>query len=224
MRRTAWGLKGIWGPGVHRGKGNSMISSNQSNSVFHESPAVPGWGSGSSQWGGRAVSCHAGSAGGGSVDLLLLPRGGGDGAVGVDDEFGAAHHHGQEEEAREHHEGDGEALVHIDGHAGSTQARSPGHIPAGQRGRRDRSSTHRTKRPTVPSGIPPSFPSLHSLPAFQENPGENTPLRAVCSRTAQVAVRHSRTWLSPHRIRESENISRWEGPGRITESSRCGSG
>lgn len=32
--RTAWGLKGIWGPGVHRGKGNSMISSNLSNSMF----------------------------------------------------------------------------------------------------------------------------------------------------------------------------------------------
>lgn len=81
---------------------------------------------------GRELSCW--EHWGGSVDLLLLPRGGGDGAVGVDDEFGAAHHHGQEEEAREHHEGDGEALVHIDGHAGSTQARSPGHIPAGQRG------------------------------------------------------------------------------------------
>lgn len=110
-------------------------------------------------------------SGGDSVDLLLLPGGGGDGAVGVDDELGAANHHSQQEEAREHHEGDGEALIHVDGHAGGTQACSPSRILQGRGGWKSRSSNHRTKHPTVPSGIPSSFPSLHSLPAFQENPG-----------------------------------------------------
>ncbi|XP_026719736.1 uncharacterized protein LOC113488655 [Athene cunicularia] len=62
-----------------------------------------------------------------SVDLLLFPGGGGDGAVGIHDELGAPHHHGQEEEAQEGHEGHGEALVHVDGrrHRGAVHAGGP---------------------------------------------------------------------------------------------------
>lgn len=90
-------------------------------------------------------SCDPWGFRGSSVDLLLFPGGGRDGAVRIHNELGAPHHHGQEEEAHEHHKGHGKALVHVDCwqhrgvlHVGGPQVHGPEHpaatgMPVGRR-------------------------------------------------------------------------------------------
>lgn len=61
---------------------------------------------------------HGGAAGAARprasvVQVLLLPRGGGDGAVRVHDDLGAADDHDDEEQAEEDEAGQGQAFVHI---------------------------------------------------------------------------------------------------------------